>query len=939
MASALVPQETPAHALGAAEVISSYRTDPHDGLNTQEAVARMAVFGPNVLRQVAESPIWLRFLLQFRNVQVYLLCAAMAVSLLVWWIEHGRGLPYEALAILIILLLNALFGFLQEERASRALAALRRMTPAEASVIRDGSPQRIEAAKLVPGDLLVLREGDRIAADARLIEVAGLHTQESALTGESMPVLKSSEGMPLDCATADCRNMVFSGTIALSGHARAVVTATGMKTEFGRIASLLEETKSAETPLKKELDRLGKRLGIAIVLIAMVVVGTLVLMQGARDGATLLRILLFGVALAVAATPEGLPAVITVVLSIGVQRMARRGAIIRHLSAVETLGEATVIASDKTGTMTLNEMTARRIETASGQAVSTASGYRPSGAWTQADGKDLPPHLRDEVTHLLRAAALVNNATLQHREDVWTIQGDPTEGALLTAAAVAQVDLARLAEQFPCTGEIPFSSERKRMSTLHRCVDEQGGRLFAPFFLVTKGAADVLLERSTQEAAHGTVRPLTRERKEEILRMQDAMADKALRTLGVAMRALPGNPAMREGEEDAFEQELTFLGLIGMNDPPRPEAGDAVARAKAAGIRPILITGDHARTALAIAHDLGITTGDSVLTGRDLASMTDEELASQLRQVSVFARVDPAHKLRIVRALQRNGEVVAMTGDGVNDAPALKAADIGVAMGITGTDVAKEAADLVLTDDNFATIVAAIEEGRGLFDNIRKFLRYMLATNFGEILTLFLGVLLAAPLQRHTGEGFLLPLLAVQILWINLLTDGAPALALGLDPPGADIMDRAPTPAGARMIDAAMLQDIGIVAAVMAAGTLGIFFGSERGLGIGIIRTMAFTTLILFQLCNTLNARSHQLSAFTGLMQNKRLWVTLIVTLALQIVILQVPLFARSLDAAPLSPAQWLRCALVASSVLWVMEIVKMFRRTAANRAIAALHR
>ncbi|MHB8392606.1 MAG: cation-translocating P-type ATPase, partial [Acidobacteriaceae bacterium] len=796
MAEALHQVSDSPHELSPTQVLAHYRGNLELGLSSQEARNRLAQYGPNSLRSPAKRRAILRFLRQFRNVQVYLLLAAVVVSLLVWSLEHAETLPYEALAIFAILLLNAVFGFLQEERADRALAALRSMTPAEASVVRDGQVQRIEASQMVPGDLLIVREGDRIAADARLLEVTAFHTQEAALTGESLPVLKTTAALPHDTAPSDRHNMIFSGTIAISGHARALVTSTGTHTEFGKIAALLHQTEERDTPLQKELERLGKRLGVAVIVIAVVVVATLLLLRGVHDGDLILRALLFGIALAVAATPEGMAAVVTVVLALGVQRMARRRAIIRHLTAVETLGETTVIASDKTGTMTLNEMTVRLVVTASGRTVTSATGYAFGGSWLLPEGGEVPAPLRSELVATLQAAALVNNAALYQTVEGPKVQGDPTEAALLTAAVRAGIDLAEWNRRYPRLGEIPFSSERKRMSTLHQSIVEEDSGLFGPCPLLTKGAADVLLPRCTHEAVAGSIRTLTEERRAEILRTHEEMAAHALRALGIAMKSMSCKTVIADEEGEQLEQGLTFLGLVGMFDPPRPEAREAVAKASDAGVRTIMITGDHAATALAIARDLGIAAANEVITGKQLAAMDVEELASALRRVSVFARVNPEHKLRIVRALQRNGEIVAMTGDGVNDAPALKAADIGIAMGITGTDVAKEAADMVVTDDNFATIVAAIEEGRALFDNIRKFLRYLLTSNFGEILTLFFGVLLVVPLERGTGNNLALPLLAVQILWINLITDGAPALALGLDPPAPEIMRHRSFPAG-----------------------------------------------------------------------------------------------------------------------------------------------
>jgi len=916
------------HELSPTQAVTHYHGNLQLGLSSQEARERLAQWRPNALRSPSKRKTILRFLRQFRNAQVYLLLAAVVVSLLVWWLEHAKGLPYEALAIFAIILLNAVFGFLQEERADRALAALRSMTPAEASVIRDGQVQRIEASQLVPGDLLIVREGDRIAADARLLDVTAFHTQEAALTGESLPVLKTIGVLSHGTAASDRHNMIFSGTIAISGHARALVTSTGTHTEFGKIAALLHQTEDRETPLQKELERLGKRLGVAVAVIAVVVVATLLLLHGVHDGDLILRALLFGVALAVAATPEGMAAVVTIVLALGVQRMARRGAIIRHLTAVETLGETTVIASDKTGTMTLNEMTVCLVVTASGRVTTSATGYASDGSWSLPEGGEVPEPLKSELIAALQAAALVNNASLQPTDEGPKVQGDPTEAALLTAAVRAGIDLTEWNRRYPRVSEIPFSSERKRMSTLHQSTAEEDGGLFGPCVLLTKGAADVLLPRCTHEAVAGRIRPLTEARRSEILRTHEEMAALALRALGIAMKPMPCNTLIAEEETgEQVEQGLTFLGLVGMIDPPRPEAREAVAKASAAGVRTIMITGDHAATAVAIARDLGIAAEKEVITGRQLAAMDVEELASALRHVSVFARVNPEHKLRIVRALQRNGEIVAMTGDGVNDAPALKAADIGIAMGITGTDVAKEAANMVVTDDNFATIVAAIEEGRTLFDNIRKFLRYLLTSNFGEILTLFFGVLLAVSLETGTRNSLILPLLAVQILWINLITDGAPALALGLDPPAPEVMRHRPFAAGQNIVNRPMIVDICLVAAVIAAGTLWVFFYGVNAGDMELRRSLAFTTLILFQLFNALNARSGFASAFRGVFRNRWLWGTFAISLALQLMILDVPVFRRAMSVAAISAAQWLLCTVVASSVLWIVEVEKLIRR------------
>ncbi len=911
------------HELAAAEVIARLETDAARGLSAEEAARRLAEYGPNALPTEARRPAWLRFLSHFRDAQVYLLLFATAISLLVWALEREEEWPLEAMVILAIVVLNALFGFLQEERAGQALASLRSMTPDEASVLRGGELLRIDARNLVPGDLVVVNEGDRIAADARLIEVTAFQAQEAALTGESLPVRKHAAPLAQETAAADRRNMIYSGTAAVSGHARGVVTATGSRTEFGRIAAMLRDTKDRTTPLQKELDRLGRRLGGAVILIAAIVVGTLLLLEGIHDGRLIIHALLFGIALAVAATPEGLAAVVTVVLALGVRRMARRGAIVRHLKAVETLGEATVIASDKTGTMTQNLMRVQRVATASGEAFAAVPNGSPTG-WTLPDGGSLSGEVQNELRMTLSAAALANNAWLRQTGGAWEAEGDPTESALLVAAAEAGEDLEKLRRNCPRAGEIPFTSERKRMSTLHHCSGD-GARLFGSSrVLLVKGAADSLLERATREMVAGRARPLTPERRQEWLRLQEDMAAQALRTLGVAMKPLPWTATIAAEDADRTEQDVTFLGIAGMFDPPRPEAREAVARARTAGVRTIMITGDHAATALAVARELNIGSGTDALTGNEISAMSDEALAGAARSATVFARVNPEHKLRLVRALQHSGEIVAMTGDGVNDAPALKAADISVAMGMTGTEVAREASDLVLTDDNFATIVAAIEEGRGIYDNIRKFLRYLLATNAGEVLTLFLGVALTVRAAAHQGE-LILPLLAVQILWINLVTDGAPALALGLERSKAEVMHRPPLPAGTRIIDRPMIVDIGLVAMIMAAGTLFIFH--TTGGSMELRRTMAFNTLILFQLFNAFQARSSTRSVFSGLFHNRWLWGSVALMILLQVVVVDLPWVARAFSVAPLSASMWLQCGLAASSVIWGMEILKWLRR------------
>jgi Ca2+-transporting ATPase len=831
------------------------------------------VYGRNELTAEKPPPPWRRFLAQFQDVLVILLLVATAISVALWAYERDAALPYEAIAIFTVVILNATMGYIQESRAEAAVAALRAMSAANATVVRGGRRRSVGATEIVPGDIILVEEGDTIPADGRLVESTALQTAEAALTGESLPVTKDTTAIAEDVPLGDQHNMVFSGTAATYSHGTAMVTATGMRTEMGRIAGLLKDTHEEATPLQRELDRTGKTLGVVVIIIAVVMIATIIVVEEVRGLPAILDVLILGVALAVAAVPEGLPAVVTAVLSLGVQRMARRNAIVRHLAAVETLGSATVIASDKTGTLTKNEMTVRVVVTASGRVQFDGSGYSPDGQVRREGGGPIDGALKLELERALAAADRANNATVQETAGHWTVQGDPTEGALLVAARKAGLRSDVLDQRLPRAGEVPFSSERKLMSTIHRDAEPQErGVVF------TKGAPDVLLTRCNFELVGESRRPLTAARRHEILQANDTLAGEALRTLGIAGRWLPDDalPLGEGGSYEHVEHDLVFAGLIGMIDPPRPEAREAVARAKAAGIRPLMITGDHPRTAAVIATELGITSSGRVITGTELEKLTKEAQASTVAEISVYARVSPEHKLRIVDALRRTGAVVAMTGDGVNDAPALKRADIGIAMGITGTDVSKEAADMVLADDNFASIVAAVEEGRAIFANIRKFLRYLLSSNIGEVLTMFFGVLLADRIGLYAISGeVVLPLLATQILWINLITDGPPALALGVDPAGEGLMHESPRPAGEGVVTPRMWRGIFFVSVIMAAGTLFVLDASLPGglvAGSGDLRyaqTMAFTTLMLFQMFNVVNARSDERSAFAHIFTNK----------------------------------------------------------------------
>ena len=918
-------------------VLTSLSTDARRGLSQAEARARLERYGRNELTAEEPVPAWRKFLAQFQDVLVILLLVATVISLGLWLYERELALPYEAIAIFAVVLLNAIMGYIQESRAESAVAALRQMAAAHAKVRRDGERRSVPAAELVPGDLILVEEGDTVPADARLIQCTALQTAEAALTGESLPVSKDIAPVAGEAGLGDRSNMVFSGTVATYGRGRAVVTATGMQTEMGRIAGMLKASRAETTPLQKELNRLGKRLGIIVVIIAVVMIATILLVENVRGFSAFFDVLILGVALAVAAVPEGLPAVVTAVLALGVQRMAKRNAIVRHLAAVETLGSANVIASDKTGTLTKNEMTVRAVVTASGRVNLEGTGYAPMGDVRVEGGAPLGDALRVELRRALTVADRANNAVLQERDGRWTVQGDPTEGALVVAARKAGLVDETLDARFERVGEVPFSSERKLMTTVHTDAEQQERLL-----VFTKGAPDVLVTRCSQELVGEGKRPLSAARRAEILKANEELARQALRTLGVAARELPADALEHEEVDEGLEHELIFLGLIGMIDPPREEAKQAVARAKSAGIRPIMITGDHPITAAIIAGELGIASDGRAVTGAELEKQTDEALVQTVRKVSVYARVNPEHKLRIVKALQSGGATVAMTGDGVNDAPALKAADIGVAMGITGTDVSKQAADVVLTDDNFATIVAAVEEGRAIFANIRKFLRYMLASNMGEVMTMFFGVLLAKVIGLHAeGSAVVLPLLATQLLWINLVTDGAPALALGVDPADAGVMRKPPRPRDEGVITRRMWFDIFFVGFVSAAGTLLVLDASLPGgliEGSGSMRyaqTMAFTTVMLFSLFTVFNSRSFKRSAFDGLFSNKWLWGAVLLSLLLQMAVVYIPFLQQAFSTASLSFGDWLRCTTVASSVLWLGELGKLIRRARHKQAVA----
>ncbi len=940
------PHREPAEA-----VVAAFGSDIAHGLSRAEARHRLDVYGPNRLKSAPETPWWRRLLEQFENFLVIILLVATVISMVEWLLQDPRetALPYEAIVILAIVVLNALLGYVQESRAEKSVRALMALAAPEATVVRDGERQRVATHDVVPGDILLVEAGDKIPADARVIENANLQTDEAPLTGESMPVAKETQPIDEDVGLGDRRNMLFSSTVATYGRGRAVVVATGMATEVGRIAGLLETAEKEPTPLQQELDRTGKRLSVIMLGICAVVFAAGLLSSPIFTLNVVLGLFLFAVALAVAAIPEALPAIVTVGLSLGVRRMAAANAIVRKLPAVETLGAATVICSDKTGTLTRNEMTVRAIFTAGVLVEVGGSGYIPEGDFT-VEGAKLSQGSSDHdaVAQTLRAATLANDAALVNSEGRWRVQGDPTEGALIVASRKLGVSESELA-RFPRVAEIPFTSERKRHTTVHLDREKPGElRVFV------KGAPEVLLAKSRYVWEHGKAVALDEDRRADLARRNDALAGQALRTLAVATRTVPAaslgldpqTAANRTSSielPDSVEEDLVLLGLVGMIDPPRAEAKAAVLTAKRAHIRSVMITGDHPATARAIAGELEIfEPGARVVTGADLRTMGDAELDAVVEQVRVFARVDPEHKLRIVGALQRKGHIVAMTGDGINDAPALKSANIGVAMGITGTDVSKEAADMVLTDDNFASIVKAIEEGRGIYDNIRKYLVYLLSSNAGELLTMFAGVMFAGALGLVSAEpGLFLPLLAAQLLWINLITDGPPALALGIDPKDPDVMQRQPRSRGAGMLTAEDWWRLAGIGLVMTVGTLAVLDAYYPG-GLFTLfasgaepntadethaRTMAFTTLMMFQLFNAFSCRSNWRSAFSGFFDNKWLLAAVALSLFTHVLVIYVPFLQAAFRTAALSAFDWLIATGVAASLLVVMELVKLAAR------------
>jgi P-type Ca2+ transporter type 2C len=906
------------HTSEVEEVLNALGTHAASGLSDEEAARRLAERGPNELEDRGTRRPWVILWEQFTSAMIVILIVAAVVSALL-------GDYVDSIAIAAIVVLNAALGYAQEYRAERAMAALKRLSAPSVKVRREGHVREISASELVPGDVALLEAGNLVPADGRLLEGANLRVQESALTGESEPVDKDPAALEEeDAPLGERAGMVYSSTVVASGRGLFIVTETGMATELGKIAAMIQAADSEQTPLQRRMNQVGKVLALA----ALAIVGV-VFVLGLLRGEDLEVMFLTAVSLAVAAVPEGLAAVVTIALALGAQRMLRRHALIRKLPAVETLGSVTVICSDKTGTLTENRMTATVLDVAD-HTVELAGGSLTSSQ----PGSDGTQPAEDEdpaVTLLLAGGTLCNDALLEEDEDDgYRAIGDPTEGALVVAAAREGMKKPKLEASLPRIREVPFDSRRKRMTTVHEVVSPSGSETWetlisngggdgAPYVAFTKGAVDSLLEISSHVwSGDGRIEALGEEWRERISVANERLAGDGVRVLGVGLRRLQG----LDGDEDELERDLIFVGMVGMIDPPRPEAKDAVDTCKRAGIRPVMITGDHPLTAGYIATELGILDDRRILMGRDLDNISGDELKGLVEEVPVYARVSPENKLSIVEALREKGHIVAMTGDGVNDAPALKKADIGVAMGVTGTDVSKEAADMVLTDDNFATIVAAVEQGRVIYDNIRKFIKYLLTSNSGEILVMLMG--------PFVGLG--LPLVPLQILWINLVTDGLPALAVSAEPAERGTMRRPPRPPGESVFARGLGRHILWVGALMALVSLatGLWYSQVEP---EIWQTMLFTTLTLSQLAHVMAIRSGDESLFSvGLLSNKPLLGAVALTFVLQLVAIYTPFFQGFLETEALPLADLAIAVALSTIIFWAVEVEKWLTRRKITR-------
>ena len=876
----------------AADAVLKALNTSEAGLSSEEAENRLEKYGKNELKEEEKTSVVKLFLSQFKSFLIVILMIAALVSAFL-------GEFIDAFVIMFTVFLAGVLGFVQEYRAEESIKLLKSLTSPEALVVRDGKEVKIPSALLVPGDILLLQTGDRIPADARLLEVLSLKIDESSLTGESVPVGKSTDVFPLETPEPDRKNIAYTGTAVAYGRGKAVITATGMNSAFGRLAGLLGEIERERTPLQEKLDQFGRWLGIAtLVVVAFVAV------LGVLQGFSPFEMFLWGVALAVAAIPEALPAVVTVGLALGVRRMVKRHALVRKLPSVETLGSTNIICTDKTGTLTQNKMTVEKVYVNGAVLNVTGGGYEPVGDFFMGD----EPVSKDAHLHkLLVAGALCNDAGLIQEEEVWDITGDPTEGALVVAAAKAGIWKTALEDKHRRTGEVPFSSERKMMTTLNNSKDG--------LYAYSKGAPEVILASCAKIFLGGHEEQLTPEIRQEILDTLHEMANQTLRVMGFAYRKVAENTLPEEAEK-----EMVFAGLMGMRDPPREEVKVAIATCADAGIRTVMITGDHKITAFAIARELGIfREGDLVLTGIELDALDDRKFEEIVEKISVYARVYPEHKLKVVEALKKKGYVVAMTGDGVNDAPALKAADMGIAMGITGTDVSKEASSMILTDDNFASIVSAVEEGRNILKNIKNFIAYGLTCHIGVVLIVLVGVL----------AWQILPVIAVQILWINLITDGLPPMALSLEAPDKGLMKQKPRKSTEGLVSKRMIiasLGLGSLIAIQSLGVL--YWALNNGVSLPKIQTLIFTLVVISLMFNAFNWRSDRNSIFSlGIFTNRSLIYAVLSTVLLQLAAIYVPIMQTAFRTVPLSFSDWAMIIPLASTTLIAMEITKYLEK------------
>jgi len=893
------------------EVLRTLQSDLR-GLGEEEAELRLRRFGYNELKKRQKvSPLQI-FLTQFTNIFVIMLLVAIIISILIGWYEaqaavepHAAIETYvDAVAIGAIVVLNAVVGFFQEYRSEKAMEAMEKLTAPRARVLRGGKDMVIPARDIVPGDIILLETGDRIAADGRIIEAVDLSVDEAILTGESVPVSKNTSVLATETSVADRKNMVFMGTHLTYGRGKAVATSTGMNTQFGKIAEMVQAVEKEEIPIKLRLDRFAKKLGILVVIASI----TIVLLDMVRIGRLEIGILMTSVALAVSAVPEGLPAIVTVTLALGARELAKRNAVIRRLASVETLGSTTVICSDKTGTLTKGEMTLRKIFVNNQMIEVTGSGYLPKGRFYR-DGNRVNPVEDLHLALLLKIGVLCNNANYDGK----TIFGDPTEGALIVAAAKGGIQESEVEKQYPRIEEIPFSSERKRMTTIHNTLD---GRRVA----FMKGSPETVLQLCESLHKNGREIKLSKKSREEILKKNEELASQALRVLGIAYKVIPEQ--LTEYNAKSVESNLVFEGLVGMIDPPREEAKEAVESCEKAGIKVVMITGDHKLTAVTVAKELGIMKSVLAFTGEELNNISDEEFERVIEGVAVYARVFPEHKLRIVRALKQKGHVVAMTGDGVNDAPALKQADIGVAMGITGTDVTKEASDMILADDNFATIVNAVKGGRIIYDNIRKFIRFLLALNFTELVLVGSFALIGLPI----------PLLPAMILWLNLVTDGPPAVALSNDPPDEDVMQRPPRSPKEGILHG-MLRFILASSLIQLVAEIGAFWWGFRVVNsVEKARTVVFLVACFYELIVVWNCRSESRNAFkVGFLSNKSLLIAVIISVLSTLAVIYIPTLQFIFQTVTLDLLDWAIVAFFASWGFLTIPEIFMKRRLPAS--------